>query len=899
MNMGPDAEQSRAGGPPGSDADFLSGEATVCGLLARALREGRLWPAILAPGRQPLSYSQLAQVIHENLRASRNAGMTARDRVAIVLPGGPELAVALLWTMIGGTAAPLNPAYSEEEFDFYLADLEARALVIQAGADNPSRKVAKARGIPIIDLYPEVRAQAGSFRVDLPAIDRPSADGLPGPEDTALLLHTSGSTSKPKLVPLTQANLYFSAINIGTWLGLTPGDCCLNVMPLFHVHGLVAGLLSSLAAGASVVCPPGFAANEFFVWMRNFSPTWYTAVPTIHQSILARSVGFAGELAAHRLRFIRSCSASLSPSVMSDLERRFRVPVVEAYGMTEASHQMACNPLPPQARKPGSVGLPTGIEIAVLGEEGDHLPTGESGEIAIRGRTVTPGYLNNREANARALCDGWLRTGDIGYFDADGYLFLSGRSKEMINKAGEKISPRDVEEALLTHPDVAEAAAFGMQDERLGEEVAAAVVLKTGATSNEVELRSHTAGRIAHFKVPRRVLFVDEIPKGPTGKIQRIGLGERLGLCSGARDQPGDRRAATTGSERRTGTEEHVLRMMQKSRGGPIGFDENFFEAGGDSIQAAVFLAEVRKHFGADISIASFTVHSTARDVSRLVAGSLTRVPAAVVPIKQSGSRIPFICVHPHDGRVTLFYPMAEFFDVDQPFYALQSPSGEDLQATAGGIERMAGRYADELKKLRPEAPYLIGGYCFGALVALEMARILARRGDKVAFLALIDSYAPGGPTPSAQGTVRGALYRSLDQARRVRPLLAYLSHLPPAQRRRHLVGLLRSLVDEWSSLASRSWSPGAGSYSLPGRENDKDWRYHPAPYEGPAVLFRPTREPVGFRRDPAMGWRSFIAGGLEIENVRGYHRSLIFSPWHQMLADRLNYHLRRCQQAS
>ncbi len=898
--MSPEREQPRAFERGRVDTDLPSGEATVGGLLAHALHEGTVSPAILAPGRQPLSYLQLAQIISENLRASRNAGIGPQDRIAIVLPGGPDLAVALLCTIIGGTAAPLNPAYSEEEFDFYLADLQARALVVQAGTDNPSRKVAKARGIPVIDLYPRASGRAGPLRINLPAIDRPSIDGVPRPEDVALLLHTSGSTSRPKLVPLTQANLYFSAINIRTWLGLTPEDRCLNVMPLFHVHGLVAGLLSSLAAGASVVCPPGFIANDFFAWMRDFSPTWYTAVPTIHQSILSRSAGFADVLVTHRLRFIRSCSAPLSPSLMSDLERCFRVPVVEAYGMTEASHQMTCNPLPPQARKPGSVGLPTGIEVAVLDKEGGRLPTGESGEIAIRGRTVTSGYLNNGEANARAFSAGWLRTGDIGRFDADGYLSLSGRSKEMINKAGEKISPLEVEEALLTHRAVAQAAAFGVPDEKLGEEVAVAVVLKAAAKADEGEIRSHAAGRLAHFKVPRRVVFVDEIPKGPTGKIVRIGLAEKLHLSAVGQGLPRVPSTEVYGQERHTGTDEDVLRMMQKSLGGgAVGFGQNFFEAGGDSIQAAIFLAEVRKHFGVDIPIASFTVHPTARDVSRIISGSAAQVPAAIVPIRKGGSRLPFFCVHPHDGRAALFFPMAACMDEDQPFYAFQTLSAEDLHPTAGGIEEMAGHYVDAMKAVQPESPYLIGGYCFGALVAFEMARILRQRGEKVGFLALIDSYGPDGPTRSAHGTVQGALYRALDRARRVRPLLAYLSDLPPDQKRRHLLELLRSQVDEWRSLAGRSRSYHTGSYSLPGREDDGDWRYHPAPYADSAVLFRPTREPLGFGKDPAMGWGSFIAGGLEIENIRGYHRSLIFRPCHQVLAERLNYHLRKRQQTA
>jgi acyl-CoA synthetase (AMP-forming)/AMP-acid ligase II/thioesterase domain-containing protein/acyl carrier protein len=882
---------------PGWTGDCRGNEATLPELLAGPARKRGNSPAVLAPARTPLSYAELARILEQNLRALRGAGFGMQDRIAVVLPPGPELAVALLSTMIGGVAAPLNPKFSAQEFDFYLTDLGASALLLQAGMDSPSRNVARAVGIPVIYMYPDAAGGAGLFRLHVPVIRPPSADTLPGPDHTALLLHTSGTTSRPKLVPLTQANLHFSAVNIRKALGLTSEDCCLNVMPLFHVHGLVAGLLSSLAAGGSVVCAPGFVVNQFFDWMREFGPTWYTAVPTIHQAVLARSADLEGVLPSRSLRFIRSCSAALSPSVMAGLESRFGVPVVEAYGMTEASHQMACNPLPPRTRKPGSVGLPTGIEVAVLDPEGAHLPAGKSGEIAIRGRTVTPGYLNNQEANTAAFSGGWLRTGDIGHIDTDGYLFLSGRAKEMINRAGEKISPREVEEALLTHADVAQAAAFGMPHERLGEEVAAAVVLKAGSKAGELEIRSHAAGKIAHFKVPRRIVFVDEIPKGPTGKLQRIGLAEKLNLSASTEGRAENRGAGAEGTELRTGTEERVLHLLQMSYGGrPIKFDDHFFEAGGDSIQAASFLSEVKRQFGVDITIASFTVHATARYVSGVIGGNARQAPAVLVPIRKSGTKAPFFCVHPHDGRVTLFHPLADKLDEDQPFYAFQGLSPGGLKPTPGGIEEMAGCYVNELRAFRAESPYLIGGYCFGALIALEMARILTRQGDKVPFLALIDSYAPGGPIPAAEGAVQAGLYRFADRVRRVRPLLAYVSHFPPDQRRQYLFGLVRSQMNEWRLLAGRKWARRADAGLLPGRENDGDWQFHPAPYEGPAVLFRPTREPHGYKKDPAMGWRSFIGGGLEIECISGYHRSLIFKPCHRLLAERLNYHLRRYQ---
>jgi acyl-CoA synthetase (AMP-forming)/AMP-acid ligase II len=304
-------------------------------------------------------------------------------------------------------------------------------------------------------------------------------------------------------------------------------------MPLFHIHGLIGALLSTLDAGASVFCTPGFAALKFFSWMSEADPTWYTAVPTMHQAILGRADRNREIIERGRLRLIRSSSASLPPQVMKALEESFGAPVIESYGMTEASHQMASNPLPPRERKPGSVGVAAGPEVGVMDDRGELLPPGSVGEVVIRGPNITRGYQNNPGANGAAFVHGWFRTGDQGVLDSDGYLRLTGRLKEIINRGGEKISPREVDEVLLDHPAVAQAVTFALPHDKLGEDVAAAVVLREGACVTENELRAFSRARLAEFKVPGTVVFVQEIPKGPTGKLQRIGLAEKLGLGAG------------------------------------------------------------------------------------------------------------------------------------------------------------------------------------------------------------------------------------------------------------------------------------------------------------------------------------------------------------------------------
>jgi acyl-CoA synthetase (AMP-forming)/AMP-acid ligase II len=488
--------------------------------------------AITAPDRDPLSYVALDALASDVAGQLNRLGIGPGDRVAIVLPNGPEMATAFVSIAATATAAPLNPAYRAEEFEFYLSDLKPRALIVMKDDPSPSRAVAAEHKIPVIDLVPDRASGAGSFTLeagDLPAPKGGRAE-QPRPDDIALVLHTSGTTSRPKIVPLSMANLSASARNIGRTISLSEADVCLNIMPLFHIHGLIAAVLSSLAAGASVHCTPGFNAHAFPGWLETARPTWYTAVPTMHQMILGRADRNAEKYAAARLRFIRSSSASLPPQVMQGLESAFGCPVIESYGMTEASHQMTSNPLPPAARKAGSVGRAAGPEVAIMDDTGTLLPGGSIGEVVIRGGNVTQGYASNPAANATAFANGWFRTGDQGRFDGEGYLYLVGRLKEIINRGGEKIGPLEVDNALMDHPAVAQVVTFAVPHDVLGEEVAAAVVLREGATVTERELRDFATTRLAAFKVPRRILFLAEIPKGATGKLQRIGLAKTLGL---------------------------------------------------------------------------------------------------------------------------------------------------------------------------------------------------------------------------------------------------------------------------------------------------------------------------------------------------------------------------------
>jgi acyl-CoA synthetase (AMP-forming)/AMP-acid ligase II len=471
-------------------------------------------PAIVLPDEGiTVTYDSLREQVRSVADTFASAGIARGDRVAMAFQNGLPAIVCFLGAAVAGTEAPLNPGYREEEFRFYLEDTSARLLVIPPEGADEARRAASS-SVPIMT------ASCESGRVRLSGESRTRSASRPSADDVALVLHTSGSTGRPKRVPLKHGNLAVSVGNVIRTYDLTSEDVSLCVMPLFHVHGLVASLLATLATGGTVVVPPRFNALGFWRVVQDHGVTWYSAVPTMHQLLIARLKG--GERpGTGRLRFIRSCSAALSPDTMATMEQAFGVPVLEAYGMTEASHQMASNPLPPRDRRAGSVGPGTGVRIGIMDADGRLLQTGQHGEIVIQGPNVIHGYENNPEANASSFTNGWFRTGDQGFLDADGYLTLVARIKELINRGGEKISPREIDEVLMAHPAVAEAVAFGVPHRMWGEEVAAAVVLRDQSACTDVELVSYCRDRLAEFKCPKKIHITQTIPRTATGKIQR------------------------------------------------------------------------------------------------------------------------------------------------------------------------------------------------------------------------------------------------------------------------------------------------------------------------------------------------------------------------------------------
>jgi len=575
--------------------------------------------ALLAPNRPALDYGNLARHVRRIGGWLADAGIAPTNRVAVALPEGPEMALATLGVATYVTCAPLCIGLSQREFETAFDELRITALIIPAGGAKAARKAAAATGVGCLEARFDDAMHAGAF--ELPtgiAAGAPAAS-----EEVALLLRTSGTTSRPKRVPLRHAQLCRSASNIAATLQLTPADRCLNVMPLFHVHGLVAALLASLHAGGGVVCTPGLEAGQFVGWLREFDPTWYTAVPTLHQAVLREIEQLRRPALEHRLRFIRSSSAALAPRIAVRLEAAFGVPVLEAYGMTEAAHQIASNPLPPSPRVPGSVGLASGPSVAIMDAAGNLLPAREAGEIVIRGANVIDAYEDAQETHVPAFTRGWLRTGDQGWLDEQGYLRLTGRFAEIINRGGEKISPREVEDAMLEHEDVLECVVFGVAHATLGEEVTAAVVPVPGLKLDANALRNWLAGRLSAAKIPNRVAVVDELPKGPSGKIDRTGMAVRLAM------QLGTPFVVPQGD-----TEEQVASLFADVLGIEcVGATDNFFALGGDSLRGAQLLARLQARFGVNFVLATLFRLPTAALIANEIASTVPAAAAALLPL--------------------------------------------------------------------------------------------------------------------------------------------------------------------------------------------------------------------------------------------------------------------------
>lgn len=614
-------------GPEGSGGTAAETKifADIGGLLDFYARKTPAAPALLAPGRPVLNYGALGELTQDHVRTLRGLGITPADRTGVALPRGADSALALIAVASSCACVPINPDLTADELQRYFSELKLTALVTRADMNSASRDVAKALDIAVIDFVPGPQDNLGGCKFIGPTVGPAATGGAARGGDDAFILLTSGTAARPKMVPLTHRNVCLSATNAGRVLSLRCHDRLLNVLPLFHAHGLISGLLTALAAGSSVICTEGFDATSFFGWMRELQPTWYTAVPTIHRALLTAAESDPDRARSSSLRVIRSASASLAPAILEGLEATFGVPVLETYGMTEAASQIAANPF--ELRKVGSVGRGAGPEIAIMDETGRTLASGEHGEIMLRGPNMTRGYYNDDAATQAAFRNGWFRTGDLGYLDADGYLFIVGRIKDVINRGGQKISPLEVEEVLLSHPAVLEAGVFAVPHDKLGENVAAVVVLRPDSGATSEQLRQFARKRLAAYKVPSLIRSVAALPKGGSGKVKRNALAE---LIAKAKDGDEARLPRSALETQLAGIWAGLLELPQ------VGVDQDVFALGADSLAATQMRSRLRERFNVDFSFEDIFDCATVAALAARLEAAANRREAALPAWRQA-----------------------------------------------------------------------------------------------------------------------------------------------------------------------------------------------------------------------------------------------------------------------
>lgn len=845
------------------------------GLEQRAM-EAPLAAALVAPGRPPLTYAALWSHVSAANEALSLAGIRPGSVVALALRNGPEFLAAALAITLQSAGAPLELDITQDECRFKLERIKASTLILEDGITSPVGEAARELGMRIIHVQCSPDATAGIFR--LGGIEEPSGDDRGRQCDAALILMTSATTDAPKLVPRSRVALRAAAAYNREAFQLTAADRYLSCMPFSHSHG-IGGALTQLTAGGTVFCAPAFDADKFPSWLESFRPTWFSASPAMIRVILTLAREQPAVFQRVPLRFVLSVAAAPDPDVFLALEELLGVPVLNGYGLTEAASATRNTPT---QRKPGAVGKSFGVEIAIADEFGNFLPPETEGEVLLRGPTVMSGYLDNPEANQAAFHDGWFRTGDLGRLDRDGFLFVVGRLKETINRGGKKISPQEVDHALARHPAIAEAAAFAIPHRTLGEEVAAAAVLRPGAQVSELELRQFAAERISAYKLPRRIFFLENIPRTALGKPKRSQLAEQFRELA----EPGSKHGPISPDVQRApvGIEIQLIDIWRRILGvDRIGVEDHFFDWGGDSLSAALMLAQAEKILdpGAPhLDGSDFYDHPTVAALAGIIARSADRAeetqwgPNRILKFHPDGARVPFFCFSSSRINPYEFRHLSRELGADQPFIVVCPPPAAQNRRLLRAPE-IARQSAASIRALRRQGPYLIGGYCYGGVVAFETARQLLQQGEDVRLLALFDTPTPGYPKIFRQWSryvVRASgIFRDLAQGKLSSTLQDVAAHAR---------ALRRIAARRWFVIANRVMA-SAGVADV---EPTEEWNtvlmreYSPRIFGAPIVHFLGEDVPVNATvlNDRRLGWQDFAKGGIETRRVPGDHVSML-----------------------
>ncbi len=846
--------------------------------------------ALAAPGRMPLNYRELAECLSAARRALSAAGVRPGEVTALVLPNGPEMITAFLAVSAAGACAPLDPTLTENEYRFYLTRLGARTLMVQDGSAPSAAKAARELGMRVLRIQPALDRPAGVFTVAAPG--EASAVQHARTTDAALLMFTSATTGTPKLVPRTWTQLHAMAGREVDALQLSRDDRFLSMTPLFHQAGL-GSVLSQLFCGGMVISTAGFNPAGFLAWLAEFRPTWLKSNPPLNRALLAIAREHPEVFQHTSLRLILTSGAMPEPELIPLLEQATGAAVLNGYGLTETGGVTRNTP---SARKPGSTGKTSGLELAILDAFGNPAPAEAEGEIVVRGPSVMAGYLDNPEANETAFHGGWFHTGDLGRLDSEGFLFITGRLKEMINRGGEKILPQEVDDVLRSHPALADAAAFAVAHPTLGEEIAAAVVLRQGADVAERELRQFAGTRLAPFKIPRRVVVVDRIPRTATGKPRRGVLAEQFhDLVAPPRE------AATSVESTLIEIWRRILRVEQ------IGADDDFFALGGDSLAVAVMLMDAQKSLhvsGELLERVEFFDHPTVASLARIIAECGEQVDAewerkdsseaGILGLQRQGSGVPIFCFPANARNPYYFRYLAKHLGGEQPFYIVlhAEPVRDGLLLP---VEEQARLAVAAIRRTRPQGPYLLAGHCYGGVIAFEAARQLMTQGERIEHLILFDVPAPGTTKIRTQWKryAAGARDIAISLARggkglTVRAVLEHARVLGHMATRRFTARASRALT----AVGSDALVAGRGIKKLHAMAM---WEYVPRDFAAPILHFIAADQPVSTQllNDPRMGWQEFARAGLEVRRLKGDHNSIFLGASARAIAEQLQAHLR------
>jgi len=873
---------------------------TICAVIKRWADIQPDAPALIAENRSVLSYRALSDVI-DRIRADlKTLGLGRDDRIAIVHSGPIDTGILTLAVFGIAAAAPLDPRQTEEEFVKKVAELGAKSVIFGPNVPKPTREKACELGLKIVETRPCRIAGTNGFETWTSLAVEPGAEAdqsIPvGPEDIAFVLATSGTTQRSKIVPTKHRRVLAFCEQRHVAYELRPDDICAVARPIFYSAGINSIVMSLYSGGAALVMSE-FEPAQFLRRITDQRATWFNGGPAMLKALHGNLLEYPQSARGQKLRLVLQTSGYLEPEIIDYLEKALHTSVRTTYASSETGLIAVGRP---GSRVGELVAMSTLTENFYIGEsevsirssDGRFSPSGKPGEIVVRGPQVIEAYENAPDLNDQAFVDGWFRTGDEGHFDENGYLHLTGRIKEIINRGGEKVSPTEVDAAILKHPDVIDAATFPLRHPTLGEEVAMAVVPAPGADLTDQILTRYLLPRLSGFKIPRRFYFVSEIPKNPAGKLQRSGLAEELGISNAIGPH------AAGGSDREPTPLEAQLRAIwaEVLRIPRVGLDDNFFMIGGDSLQAVDLFHRVEKELGRSLPRSILFEAGTVAKMAQCIEEFTTA--SCLVPIQPKGDAPPFFCVHDGNGEVLNYRELARLVGETQPFCGIRCRGLDEEGLPFTRIEDMAAHYIDEMKKVQPKGPYYIGGYSFGGRVAYVMAQRLRAAGEEVALLALLDTASGYG---QRRVPIRDWLSHHLKRLKATSPsqVPAYL-----AMRATNFVGMvvmgvrIRCFALAWRYF-ERTNRTVPRFMRRPVPANDMIRRtYQPRAYNGDATLFKAERF-AWTHADSHEGWKELVKGKLEIRPISGRHFEIVQPPHVQCLAAELADALTQAQSAA